>query len=441
MVTSRRRVSDFQAEPSGTSPEAVRKLRSTRVERAVCIFKCGRLLNAAGHARPESLVKIRSTATRSQHIANDPRKMSVAQNVTADKNVRFVGVDLFAGAGGMTLGAQRAGVEVLCCVENDSHARDTYRHNHPDIEMFETDIRQWQEFPRVPRGAVKILFGGAPCQGFSTSNQRTRGLKNDNNWLFMEFLRVAEKWKPDWIIFENVKGIAETEKGLFLKSILCEVADLGYTVVHDFLQASDFGVPQRRTRLFVVGSRHGVKAAMPKPNGTKSPTVWEAISDLPVLKNGAAVSLLPYRCAPKSAYQTLMRGDLAECANHLVSRNFDYVIERYRYIPQGGNWESVPDHLMRNYSNKHNCHTGIYRRLREDEPSVVIGNYRKNMLIHPRQDRGLSVREAARLQSFPDRFQFNGSIGFQQQQVGNAVPPLLAEKVMKAVIDSHLSDS
>jgi len=355
------------------------------------------------------------------------------------KQKKFVGVDLFAGAGGMTLGAKLAGITVRAAVENDPHAVATYAANHKDVKLWNKDVRDWDNFPRTAADDVTILFGGAPCQGFSTSNQRTRNAANENNWLFTEFLRVAEEWEPEWLVFENVKGIAETEKGAFLEEILEAIANAGYTTSHAFLQALDFGVPQRRTRLFIVGSRQGIPIRFPERNGTVTPTVWDAISDLPWLKNGASVEKLPYRCGPRSAYQKAMRGRRTICLNNLVSRNFDYVVERYRHIPQGGNWEDIPDRLMRNYADKDNCHTGIYLRLRNDEPSVVIGNFRKNMLIHPRQDRGLSVREAARLQSFPDSYEFKGSIGFQQQQVGNAVPPLLAQAVFEAVIKSHQS--
>jgi DNA (cytosine-5)-methyltransferase 1 len=353
------------------------------------------------------------------------------------KRQHFVGVDLFSGAGGMTLGAKLAGITVLQSVEIDPHAVETYRHNHPEVEVFDKDIRQYSCLPEAGTNDVRILFGGAPCQGFSTSNQRTRSASNRNNWLFSEFLRVADLWEPDWIVFENVKGIAETAKGAFLKRIVSQIELRGYTVVHGFLRAADFGIPQRRTRLFIIGSRSGVKAKLPAPVGRAAPTVWDAISDLPPLGNGASVSRLPYRCDPESDYQHRMRNGQSETANNLVTRNLEYVIGRYRHIPQGGNWEDIPGRLMRNYKNKDNCHTGIYFRLREDQVSVVIGNFRKNMLIHPRQHRGLSVREAARLQSFPDSYEFKGSIGFQQQQVGNAVPPLLAKAVFEAVIRCH----
>ena len=354
------------------------------------------------------------------------------------KTVNFVGIDLFSGAGGMTLGARLAGINVIAAVDNDRHAIETYRHNNKGVDTFDKDIREYVSVPKTAEMDVRVLFGGAPCQGFSTSNQRTRSASNQNNWLFAEFLRVADLWEPDWIIFENVKGIVETAKGIFLDRILSEITKRGYTVVHFFLQAADFGVPQRRTRLFIVGSRACIKVKVPHPLGFRAPTVREAISDLPILKNGASVCRVPYRREPETDYQKQMRGGEKECTNNLVSRNLDYVIKRYSHIPQGGNWESIPERLMRNYQDKNNCHTGIYLRLRANRESVVIGNFRKNMLIHPTQDRGLSVREAARLQSFPDSYEFKGSIGFQQQQVGNAVPPLLAKVVFDSVIRCHI---
>jgi DNA (cytosine-5)-methyltransferase 1 len=129
-----------------------------------------------------------------------------------------------------------------------------------------------------------------------------------------------------------------------------------------------------------------------------------------------------------------MRGNLDGTENHLVTNNAEYVVERYKHIPQGGNWEDIPEALMSNYKDHSRCHTGIYYRLKKNSPSPVIGNYRKNMLIHPVDHRGLSVREAARLQSFPDSYVFEGSIGFQQQQVGNAVPPLMAEAIFRSIV-------
>jgi DNA (cytosine-5)-methyltransferase 1 len=206
------------------------------------------------------------------------------------KTLKFVGIDLFSGAGGMSLGARLAGIDVLESVENDEHAVATYRHNNKGVKVFDKDIRRYSFVPETFPTDVRVLFGGAPCQGFSTSNQRTRSASNQSNWLFAEFLRVADLWEPDWIIFENVKGIVETANGVFLDRIISEITKRGYTVIHFFLQAADFGVPQRRTRLFIVGSRAGIKAKMPPPIASRAPTVWEAISDLPLLKNGASIS-------------------------------------------------------------------------------------------------------------------------------------------------------
>ena len=163
-------------------------------------------------------------------------------------------------------------------------------------------------------------------------------------------------------------------------------------------------------------------------------TVREALSDLPSLSNGASTNWMPYKCNAESDYARLLRGNLKRAPNHLVTRNNIDVIERYKHIPQGGNWEDIPIELMTNYNDTSKCHTKIYHRLEIDAPSVIIGNYRKNMLIHPFEDRGLSVREAARLQSFNDNYRFLGSIGFQQQQVGNAVPPLLAKAVFEKIL-------
>ena len=129
-----------------------------------------------------------------------------------------------------------------------------------------------------------------------------------------------------------------------------------------------------------------------------------------------------------------MRKRSKDATQNFVSKNADYIIERYKYIKPGQNWKAIPEELMSNYKDKNNCHSGIYRRLKEHEPSVVISNYRKNMLIHPLQDRGLSVREAARLQSFPDDFIFEGTIHYIQQQIGNAVPPLLAESIFRKIL-------
>lgn len=349
----------------------------------------------------------------------------------------MIGIDLFAGAGGMTIGAKQAGVDVKFAVESNPAACDTYAHNNQSTQLFSKDIRTLKQVPvRRPRKQSMVVFGGPPCQGFSTSNRRTRNKLNDNNWLFQEFLRTVQLIKPlpEWVVFENVRGFSETENGLFLEYVLQKLSELGYTVSYDILNSVNFGVPQKRRRFFAVASIDGIKAQLSAQASEPFVTVNCALADLPFLEVGATENWRLYADEAKSNYAKLLRGQLDSSANHQVTRNSALVVSRYRHIPPGGNWQSIPGELMNNYTDPSRCHTGIYYRLKSDEPSIVIGNFRKNMLIHPTQHRGLSVREAARIQSFPDNYEFKGSIGFQQQQVGNAVPPLLAQAVFEIII-------
>jgi len=340
---------------------------------------------------------------------------------------------VFSGAGGMSIGAAWAGIETIVAFDADPYAAKTYQINHPETKVICDDVRNIKDFSIYRPEGPCVVFGGPPCQGFSTSNQRTRNASNENNWLFKEFLRAVEQIDPEWVVFENVRGILETANATFLDHVIQGLEKLGYTVNYGLLNAADYGVPQKRHRLFVIGSKHGVKVKLPLAEEVKHVTVNDAIADLQELPNGASFEQLAYKCVAKSDFAKKMRGRRRVSYNHNVTNNAAHIIDRYKYIPQGGNWENIPDYLMGSYTDKSRCHTGIYRRLKADEPSVVIGNYRKNMLIHPTQDRGLSVREAARLQSFPDDYKFIGSIGFQQQQVGNAVPPLLAKAVFESL--------
>jgi len=346
----------------------------------------------------------------------------------------MIGVDLFAGAGGMSLGARQAGVDVRLAVELDPHAAETYERNHTETRVVRADIADVERIEVAGNGCPSVLFGGPPCRGFSTSNQRTRGKSNPLNWLFLHCIRQVRGWRPDWVVLENVKGILETEGGAFLEAICAELHAAGYAVCHWLLNAADYGVPQHRWRVFIIGALAGVLPERPASSAADPPTVWQAIADLPLLGNGADEDWLPYRSAARHKYTRRLRGRRKGCTGHLVTRSAPHIIERYKHVPPGGNWEAIPPRLLTTYSDRSGCHTGIYHRLRRGAPSVVVGNYRKNMLIHPTQDRGLSVREAARLQSFPDWYEFCGSIGFQQQQVGNAVPPGLARAVFEQLL-------
>ncbi len=348
------------------------------------------------------------------------------------------GVDIFCGAGGLSLGAEMAGIQIAFAVEKDKSAAETYRYNHKNTPIICDDIHNVDPLKHIPNLNADdqiIVFGGPPCQGFSLSNTMTRNMQNPNNSLFEEFVRFVSVLQPEWFLFENVEGFYRFEEGTLRNKVKLCFEDLGYTVNDAIVVASDYGVPQHRNRFIMVGNRHGILFQFPLRQ-EKSYSVKDAIGDLPELTNGQMEDSLPYNCTAKEAgeYAQLMRKGSRTSKQNYVSRNADYVIERYKYISQGQNWRAIPEELMANYKDKNQCHSGIYKRLIADKPSVVISNYRKNMLIHPFQDRGLSVREAARLQSFPDTFIFKGSLMHMQQQIGNAVPPLLAKAVFEKII-------
>lgn len=340
-------------------------------------------------------------------------------------------IDIFSGAGGMSVGASMAGIDVMVAVEYDKHAVASFKANHPDTEVIEEDIRKVNLTEKYKNPF--ILFGGPPCQGFSTSNTKTRNLDNQNNSLFFEYIRQINELRPEWFVFENVEGITSFEKGTVISRLEKEFEKLGYKTKWKVLTASDYGVPQNRNRFFMIGNRLGIDYIFPEKSETII-TVHEAIKDLPKLSNGDSFDNLNYKKVKTNPYIELMRGESLKSSQNYVSKSKEYVLERYKHIKPGQNWKAIPEELMSNYKNTANCHSGIYKRLDPKKPSVVIANYRKNMLIHPYENRGLSVREAARIQSFPDNFLFKGNLSFQQQQIGNAVPPLLAKAIFEQII-------
>jgi len=345
-----------------------------------------------------------------------------------------MGIDIFSGAGGLSLGAENAGIKIKLAVEKDPTAAMTFELNHPTATILCDDITNVDPSKYIKQRPF-IVFGGPPCQGFSLSNTKTRTSENKNNHLFNEFVRFVKELKPNWFLFENVEGITTFNKGQTVSLIKKCFEKLGYNTTERVLYASDYGVPQHRNRFFMIGNRMGIDFEFPK-SLRHEVTVEDALSDLPDLPNGSNMDALPYKLQIEEigSYAKAMRSNSDICTQNFVTKNTDYVIERYKHIKQGQNWKAIPPELMNNYSNTSNCHSGIYKRLNASTPSVVISNYRKNMLIHPVQDRGLSVREAARLQSFPDNFRFKGGLMHIQQQIGNAVPPLLAQAIFEQIL-------
>lgn len=360
-----------------------------------------------------------------------------------------IAIDLFSGAGGLSLGFEKAGFEICQAVEQSPHSAATYKKNHPKTDIVNADICELDPGDCLRRIGLKakdiaIIVGGPPCQGFSESNRRTRTTDNPKNMLFLQFVKFLKAIRSAYFVIENVAGLRTLSNGLILQRIVKVCNDLGYKTEYKELNSIDYGVPQFRRRIFIVGNRIGHDFLFPQAHNDHKHlnivTVRQAICDLPKLANGAAVDYLPYRLKGDSGlskYQKMMRTNPTTSKvvqGNLVTRNSDTIVERYKHIGPGQNWEAIPVSLMTGYKDHTRCHTGIYYRLEWDKPSKVIGNFRKNMLIHPEENRGLSIREAARLQSFPDDYIFLGSIGFQQQQVADAVPPMLAYALGKKIL-------
>ncbi|MBL1258010.1 DNA cytosine methyltransferase [Methylocystis sp. Sn-Cys] len=342
------------------------------------------------------------------------------------------GIDLFAGAGGLSAGARLAGLDVVHAVEKDPDAAAAYKLNFPEATVHRVDIRSLTD-EDISSMKCDVILAGPPCQSFSTSNQRTRHDSNPLNDFIFEPVRFVQLLNPEFVVIENVHGLSIGTRRRYLNLLLEKLKQCSYNTQVCIISGADVGLPQNRNRVFIIGS----KKYLPNINiGFRDgqPTVYDAIHDLPILHNGASVDVLPYTMPPKTKYAETLRDRLSCCTGHLVSANASHIIARYAYIPQGGNWRDIPASMMGTYKDRQRCHTGIYHRLRFDEPAKVIGNFRKNMLVHPTQSRGLSIREAARLQSFDDRHQFAGSIGKRQQQVGNAVPPIMAAALLSQIL-------
>ena len=352
----------------------------------------------------------------------------------------YIGIDLFAGAGGLSSGLSQAGFDMKLGIEIDSNSAITLKKNNPDMNVVVGDIREIDpikaiESIELEKKTIDIIAGGPPCQGFSQSNRRSRNLNNPMNNLYVDFFRFVKQLDPRVFLFENVAGLKTLNRGIVLNDIINMGERLGYNIQWDVVNAIDFGVPQRRNRIIILGTKQKTNNLF-YVHKNEAITVKDALDDLPILENGNKIDEQNYsRKSNLSSYQKMMRKNNGDTAlNNLVTKNNELVCKRYKYIPEGGNWKHIPSHLMSNYKNVNNCHSWIYYRLKWDESSVVISNFRKNMLIHPEQHRGLSVREAARLQSFLDHDVFYGPLVSQQQQVANAVPPLMAEQIGKNII-------
>ena len=382
-----------------------------------------------------------------------------------ESSLKFI--DLFSGAGGLSEGLTNAGFHSLFASEIVPVYAQTYQKNHADTEVCVDDIRgvdaeKIRDGLGLARGELDLIAGGPPCQGFSI-NAPIRSTSDKRNHLFKEFLRFVDAFAPRAILIENVPGLVSFEHGATLHAILDSLGALGYGAGVQILGAAYYGVPQMRWRTIVLGVRERelqVEAypvpichAPIRPNFTSTfdgktivrtpssessanfTTVKDAIGDLPPLKSGErGEEFKAYPVEPQCDYQRRMRRGCARVYNHEAPMLSKINMERLKYIKPGGNWTDIPFDLLPKGMQKarRSDHTKRYGRVTPDGLASTIMTKcdpHWGAFFHYEQDRSFTVREAARIQSFPDHFVFTGNQAEQFAQVGNAVPPLLAESV------------
>ena len=356
-------------------------------------------------------------------------------------------IDLFCGAGGLSEGFRQAGFHVLAGQDHDERAGATFSATHRNAKFVGGSIQNVSpqlllKAAGMQKGEVDVLVGGPPCQGYSVYNHQ-RGESDPRAGLFREYLRIVEGIQPRWLVMENVTGITSIAGGDIIREIFAGMKSLGYRVEMKVLKAEEYGVPQERRRVFFVATRTNAEIRFPDSThglGLEPfVTVWDAISDLPKLENGATTIPTGYVKEPQNAYQALLRGECSVVQNHSAGRLSKINEERMRYIPAGGSWRDIPRDLLPAgmLKAKRSDHTKRYGRPRKSDLACTIltkCDVHWGAYIHPEQDRALTVREAARLQSFTDFFVFEGNRTEQYVQVGNAVPPLLGRRVAEALV-------
>ena len=382
-------------------------------------------------------------------------------------------IDLFAGAGGFGLGFAQTGFHVEHAIESDQWACDTLRRNDPEerTRVWQEDIRRISD-DRIRREIMRypdVIIGGPPCQGFSQANNG-RDPKDPRNSLFWDFLRFVGALEPRTIVIENVTGLLRsktTEGRRVIEIVGEELAALGYTVRTEELRATEYGVPQMRRRIFIAGAKGSTFVPRPEPtHGDSLPlfekenaralepvqTLWDAISDLPQVDVGDRREPIPYDQDAENEYQVELRRGADEIWNHLPMHHSKRIIERFKQIRWGESQSDVPDEhapWVRNSNGKRSGkrYDQNNRRMRPDRPCHTIPASFYANFVHPFLHRNFTPREGARVQSFPDWYVFEGKPTVvsdkllakegrhserrlcQYNQIGNAVPPLLAEKL------------
>jgi len=354
-------------------------------------------------------------------------------------NTKYKVVDLFCGVGGLSLGLNNTKrFQTIFANDVDADMCHAYSINFPDTEIKPETISSINFDKIAEKQEIDIVIGGPPCQAYSTSGKRS--LSDPRANLFKEYFRAIKSLNPNIFVYENVKGIFSFKKGKLVGEIKDLFSSIGYDLSINLINAADYGVPQIRERVFVFGVKRGIKFSVPKkthfnnPEKNKYLTVKDALSDLPRIKNNSSANF--YLTKPKSRYQRLMRLKAPkQLMDHNSSKHGNNLTTFMKFLPEGGLKEDMPEGIRPKSGYKNS-----YARLWWKKPSTTVtrnfGTPSSARCIHPKVDRALTTREGARLQSFPDWFQFYGSRAKKNLQIGNAVPPILAEKLAESIVSS-----
>lgn len=348
-------------------------------------------------------------------------------------------IDLFCGAGGLSKGFMDAGVDVVLGVDNDAAALRTFERNHGTAVGMSADLTSPKAFDEIEDVAKKagktidLIIGGPPCQGFSLTGPRN--FDDPRNELYLAVFEAVGRFKPKGFLIENVPGMATLYDGQIKDEILRRFRAMGYGVDCEILTAADYGVPQMRRRLVFMGIRDDVGVPSfpaPKVDPGRYVTCREAIDDLPARVDELGKEEDDYDAPPRTEYQKAMRGNCDRLWNHVATAHKQFVKDTIALVPEGGNWKDLPAGV----GESRTFHEA-WTRYHGDKPSKTIDTGHRNH-FHYEHDRVPTIRENARLQSFPDDFVFLGTRTQQNRQVGNAVPPLLGKALaeqMKKIIE------
>ena len=357
------------------------------------------------------------------------------KNTTKINNKKLNVVDLFAGVGGLSFGfAHNDKFQVLLANEYDKDIAKAYSLNHPDVKMLACDIKDLTEemLKSELNSEVDIVVGGPPCQSYSTLGKRQN---DDRANLFKEYCRILTILKPKMFLFENVTGILSMNNGKLFEEVKECFEDIGYELKYKVLNAADYGVPEVRERVILVGTKNKNTFEYPKPthgekNGLKPyVTLEDALSDLPSMESGEENE--NYASEASNEFQKFVH-DSNKLKDNQSPRNGEHLIKLMRALPDGGSKEDLPEELR-----PKSGFGNTYAKMWWKKPAPTITrNFAcpsSSRCIHPRDSRALSTREGARLQSFPDSYKFYGSTSTKNLEIGNAVPPLLSVALAKEV--------